>query len=94
MRIDIQVKLHDLARQFMLGGEIMIPPVVELDLSEVLARYLVHIFNIVLQNRPVPAFARFYPVPRPAQASAAGTLGGCKPLPPPSPAPVNSMTAE
>ena len=52
MRVDVQVKLHGLARQLMRGGEIMLPSVVELDLSEVLARYLVHIFNIVLKTGP------------------------------------------
>jgi hypothetical protein len=52
MRIDIEVKLHGLAGHFMLGREIMIPAVVELDLAEVLARYLVHIFNIVLKSGP------------------------------------------
>jgi hypothetical protein len=50
MRVDIQVKLHGLARQLMRGGEIMVPSVIELDLAEVLARYLVHMFNIVLKT--------------------------------------------
>ena len=64
MRVDIQVKLHGLARQFMLGSEIMVPSVVELDLSEVLARYLVHIFNIVLKTGPFQhsqGFIRYRP---------------------------------
>src|SRR6478736_1674154 len=59
MRVDIQVKLHGLARQLMRGGEIMLPSVVELDLSEVLARYLVHIFNIVLKTGPFQRWQGF-----------------------------------
>ena len=46
MRVDVQVELKALAGQLMLRGDVMVPAVVELDYSEVLARYLVHIFNI------------------------------------------------
>lgn len=43
---DVQVDFQRMATQFMLGGDEVIPAVVELDLSKVLARYLVHSFNI------------------------------------------------
>ena len=52
MRIDTEVKFQGLAREFVFRGEIMVTPVVELDLSKVLARYLAHDFNIVLKTGP------------------------------------------
>jgi hypothetical protein len=47
VRIDVQIQLQALAAQFMLGGDAVVPAVIELNLSEVFARYLGgHIFNI------------------------------------------------
>src|SRR6476620_4912545 len=64
MRIDTEVKFQGLAREFVFRGEIMVTPVVELDLSKVLARYLAHDFNIVLKTGPFQhcrGFIRYRP---------------------------------
>jgi hypothetical protein len=52
MGVDVQIQLKALSGQLVLRGNVMVPAVVQLDYSEVLARYLGgHIFNIDPKSR-------------------------------------------
>ena len=71
MRIDVQVEFQVLARQLMFGSDVVVLAVVELDFSEVLARYPVHIFNVDPKSGAFQHSALIYLVPRlPGECSA------------------------